>query len=117
MKKLLFLLAIALVPVITSAQKKNVKQETNDESVLYNEKGEFRADNSLTISENQYEVWKKAEPKILTSFHTDIAERMKKETKKNKFSKRYIISFDCDAKSISNIECAFSPDKHPDDEL
>jgi len=124
MKNLIYLLVIITLPFAGVAQKAQKSEPKNEESVLYSDNGEYRLDHSLTITDTQLSVWKKAEPKIFNMFHSEIGEKMKKEMKKidkktgePKFSKRYIVSFDVDDKEVSNVDYASTPDKKPDPEL
>ena len=97
MKKNNFLLLVLLVHFWAMSQNKN-------EALLYNSKGQFRPDTSLTISMDQYEIWRVTELKLYTALgHNNLANNLKKEIAKNKFNIRNVISFDCDSAGISNI--------------
>ncbi len=71
----LFLL-ISLLPMWAVSQ-------TNSISHLYNDKGQFRPDTSLSITMDQWKIWKEAELDIYdVCGHGYLASNLKREIKK-----------------------------------
>lgn len=88
---------IFLLPICAASQD----YET---SLLYNDKGRFRPDTSLSISMDQWKIWKETERKIYdVCKHGRLAYNLTTEIKTNKFRRRNIISFECDSTGINNI--------------
>lgn len=97
--KINLFLIIFLLPIFAASP------QDYESSLLYNDRGQFRPDTSLSISMDQWKIWKETEIKIYdVCGHGLLAYNLATEIEENKFRKRNIISFQCDSTGISDIK-------------
>lgn len=97
MKFIFFLYLFSFLSITTKAQ---------NQSFLYNEKGQFLLDTTLTISKGQYITWKFAEYNLVAGFsRIEIPDLILEGTIQPPITKRpLIVSFVCDTSDISEIK-------------
>jgi len=87
-----------LFPLLSIAQQ----------SLLYNDKGEFRSNLKFAISKTQYEIWQRAEIKILSQLSPHIVTNLENEVAENKILERNIFSFDIDSNGVGNVSQVYN---------
>ena len=94
MKKTYFIslvFIILLTPLFSNAQH----------SYIYNEKGQLRVDTTLSISQNQYQIWSLIEGNILAHVSNNIDYNAM--AKASGITGVIIVAFDCDTLDLKNI--------------
>src|SRR5690348_3789050 len=76
---------------------------TNAQSILYNEKHQLRADTTFTISETQYKAWRYSEGNVIAGLSTIKFPPVYSENN-IPANKILIASFVCDSNEVRDIE-------------